>query len=334
MIRLGIIGAGHWGPNLIRNFGALDEATVATVCDIDEKVCEKIKAQYPTVGLTTDAGDIMSDRDIDAVVVASSAVSHAPLVKAALEASKDVFVEKPLALSVKDGEELVRLADEKKKILMVGHLLEYHPAVEWIKAHIESGSLGEMRYVYSTRVNLGKLRREENALWSFAPHDISVILYLIGTEPQEVTARGQAYLQEDVEDVVFVTIQFPDKVMAHIHVSWLDPHKIRKFTIVGSKEMVVFDDVESSEKIRVYDKGVDYKGSYESYGELLTLRIGDIHIPKIPNKEPLRIECQTFIDSISTRKPPRTDGRDGLRVLRVLDAAQKSLDGGGVPVKC
>ncbi|MDP8248901.1 MAG: Gfo/Idh/MocA family oxidoreductase [Candidatus Tritonobacter lacicola] len=333
MIRLAVIGAGHWGPNLIRNFDALEEATVATICDADEKALSKIKGLYPTVGLTTDSGDVMSDKGIDAVVIASSAVSHAPLVRAALEAGKDVFVEKPLALSVKDGEELVSLADKEKKILMVGHLLEYHPAVEWVKNHIESGSLGDLRYIYSTRVNLGKLRREENALWSFAPHDISVILFLVGREPLEVTARGQAYLREGVEDIVFITIQFPDKVMAHIHVSWLDPHKIRKFTIVGSKEMVVFDDVESSEKIRVYDKGVDYKGAYESYGELLTLRIGDIHIPKIPNKEPLKIECRTFIESISTRKPPRTDGRDGLRVLKVLDAAQKSLEARGVPVK-
>ena len=334
MIRLAVIGAGHWGPNLIRNFGAQDEAVVSTVCDVDEEVLSKIRSQYPTVGLTADSNDVMKDADIDAVVVASSAVSHAPLVRAALEAGKDVFVEKPLALSVKDGEELVGLAEKKKRILMVGHLLEYHPAVEWIKNHIDKGSLGDIRYVYSTRVNLGKLRREENALWSFAPHDISVILFLVGSEPQEVTARGQAYLQDGVEDVVFLTIQFPDKVMAHIHVSWLDPHKIRKFTIVGSKEMVVFDDVESSEKIRVYDKGVDYKGSYDSYGELLTLRIGDIHIPKVAMKEPLKIECQTFIESVQTRKPPRTDGHDGLRVLRVLDAAQKSLDGGGIPVKC
>jgi len=238
-------------------------------------------------------------------------------------------------LKVKEGEELVKLAEEKKKILMVGHIMEYHAATLKLKDYITKGELGEILYLYSTRVNLGKVRDIENALWSFAPHDISMILFLLEKEPVSVTATGQCYLQKNkgVEDVAFMTMHFADGVMAHIHVSWLDPHKDRKLTVVGSKKMAVFDDTQSAEKIWIYDKGVDTRLDYNTYGEYLSLRFGDILIPKIETAEPLRSECQHFIQCVEKRKHPRSDGRDGLRVLKILDAGERSLKMGGSPVE-
>ncbi len=216
---------------------------------------------------------------------------------------------------------------------MVGHILEYHPAFVKTKEIVDSGDLGEIYYIYTSRVNLGVVRQNENSLWSFAPHDISVVLMLINSEPHEVICTGQSFLQPGIEDVVFTTIHFENKKMAHLHVSWLDPHKIRKVTVVGSKKMAVVDDMESSEKIRIYDKGVDFTGNYTQYGEYLSLRIGDIHIPYIKNQEPLKIECNNFVNAILTNTPPISDGFDGLRVVKVLTAAQESLNKGGEPVK-
>jgi predicted dehydrogenase len=249
-----------------------------------------------------------------------------------LEAGKDVYVEKPLTLEVAHAEELVRLARKHDRILMVGHLLLYHPAVRYLKGMVERGEMGDVYYIYSQRVNLGKVRRDENALWSFAPHDLSVILHLLDMEPLDVVARGSAFIQGTVEDVVFVDLRFPGGKLAHLHVSWLDPHKIRKFTVVGSQKMVVFDDMDASEKIRIYDKGVDRAGQVVSYGDALTVRSGDILIPKISLQEPLRLECQHFVECVRERKRPLTDGEDGLRVVKVLAAAQASLEAGGAPV--
>jgi predicted dehydrogenase len=238
-------------------------------------------------------------------------------------------------LEVAQGEELVRLAEEKKRILMVGHIMEYHSATLKLKEYIKNGELGKIYYVYSTRLNLGKVRDIENALWSFAPHDISMILFLLEKDPISVTATGECYLQKDkgIEDVAFLNMQFEDGIMAHVHVSWLDPHKERRLTVVGEKKMAVFDDSKSAEKIVIYDKGVNIKTDYSTYGEYLSLRFGDILIPQIESTEPLKVECQHFIDCVQTRKPSRSDGRDGLRVLRVLDAAQRSLKMGGSPVE-
>ena len=216
---------------------------------------------------------------------------------------------------------------------MVGHLLLYHPAVRYLKGMVERGELGDLFYIYSQRVNLGKVRRDENALWSFAPHDLSVILHLLGQEPIDVVARGSAFLQGSVEDVVFVDLRFPDGKLAHVHVSWLDPHKLRKFTVVGSRKMVVFDDMEASEKVKIYDKGVDRAGEVVSYGDALTVRSGDILIPKISLQEPLRLECQHFVECVREHKAPLTDGTSGLQVVRVLAAAQASLEQGGTPVR-
>ncbi len=251
--------------------------------------------------------------DVQGVVVAASAVSHYTLARTLLEAGKDVFVEKPLALSVAHAEELVRIARERGRILMVGHLLLYHPAVRYLKDMVERGELGDLFYIYSQRVNLGKVRRDENALWSFAPHDLSVVLHLLGMEPIDVVARGSAFLQGAVEDVVFVDLRFPDGKLAHVHVSWLDPHKLRKFTVVGSRKMVVFDDMEASEKVRIYDKGVDRAGEVVSYGDALTVRSGDILIPRISLQEPLRLECQHFVDCVRDHRRRSPTGRAACR---------------------
>jgi predicted dehydrogenase len=331
-IGVAVVGTGDWGANLVRNFARLPGARLAALCDSDAKRLEAASAQYPDARALRTVGEVAADPAVQAVVVSASAVSHYPLARTLLEAGKDVYVEKPLALEVGHAEELVRLARERGRILMVGHLLLFHPAVRHMKGMIERGELGDLYYVYSQRVNLGKVRRDENALWSFAPHDLSVILHLLGMEPLDVVARGSAFLQGAVEDVVFVDLRFPGGKLAHVHVSWLDPHKLRKFTVVGSQKMVVFDDMEASEKIRIYDKGVDRAGAVVSYGDSLTVRSGDILIPKISLQEPLAIECRHFVECVRDRKAPLTDGEDGLRVVRVLAAAQASLEQGGAPV--
>jgi predicted dehydrogenase len=332
MLRLAIVGAGDWGKNLVRIFYQLKGVKLAVCCDADPVRLDMISQNYRGVKPIERFEDVLADSSIDAVVVASSATSHYPIAKEALEAGKHVYVEKPLALSSTHADEIVALAESKRLKLMVGHLLLYHPAVDHLKKIVDSGELGEVFYVYSQRVNLGKIRRDENALWSFAPHDISVILYLLEQMPVSVSARGESYLQKDVEDVVFVNMKFANRRMAQLQVSWLDPHKIRKITIVGSKKMVVFDDVESTEKLKIIDKGVTGV-SYDNYGDSLTLRFGDINIPYINMTEPLRVECQHFVDCIVQDKRPLTDGADGARVVRILEAAQHSLDNDGKPTQ-
>jgi predicted dehydrogenase len=331
-VGLGVVGTGDWGANLIRNFGSLPDASLNALCDADPKRLAATAARYPQAAALARAEDLAARDDVQGVVVSASAVSHYPLAKMMLEAGKDVYVEKPLTLQVDHAEELVALAKRQNRILMVGHLLLFHPAVRYLREMVDRGDLGDVFYIYSQRVNLGKVRKDENALWSFAPHDLSVVLHLIGQEPIDVVARGSAFLQGKVEDVVFVDLRFPGGKMAHVHVSWLDPHKLRKFTVVGSRKMVVFDDMEASEKIRIYDKGVDRAGEIVSYGDALTVRSGDILIPKISLQEPLTIECRHFVECVRTRKPPLTSGLDGLRVVKVLAAAQQSLEAGGAPV--
>jgi len=311
----------------------MPESNLVACCDLNPDNLKKVKALYPKVEVTQQIDDLLNNPSIDAVVIASSAATHFDLAKKALLAGKHAMVEKPLTLSSDTSRELIDIADKAGCILMVGHLLEYHSAVDYMRGLIDSGELGDIQYLYTQRLNLGQVRTDENALWSLAPHDISIIFYLLGgKEPAEVSARGQSYITEGIEDVVFCSISFKDKTMAHIHVSWLDPHKTRKLTVVGNKKMAVFDDMESSEKIRIYDKGVGVNPDYRTYGEDLTLRFGDITIPSIKMKEPLRAECEHFIQSIQTGQRPRSDGYNGLRVVKVLEAAQKSLKSGGKPV--
>jgi predicted dehydrogenase len=331
-ICVAVIGTGDWGANLVRNFAALPGAALVAVCDSDPARLARTAGQVPSARPLATVDEVAGAADVQAAVVSASAVSHYPLARRLLEAGKDVYVEKPLTLEVAHAEELCRLAKDRGRILMVGHLLLYHPGVRYLKQAVADGALGDLLYIYSQRVNLGKVRRDENALWSFAPHDLSVVLHLMGQEPVDVAARGSAFLQPGVEDVVFVDMRFPGGQTAHVHVSWLDPHKLRKFTVVGTQKMIVFDDMEASEKIKVYDKGVDRAGQVVSYGDALTVRSGDILIPKISLQEPLRLECQHFIECVRERKKPLTDGLDGLRVVKVLDAAQRSLARGGAPV--
>ncbi len=327
------IGVGNWGKNLLRNFANLSNVTVKMVADVDATIRQKVQKQYPDVEVVADFEKVIYDEDVNAVVIATTPETHFELSKNALLADKHVFVEKPMVLKARDGEELVRIAKEKNKVLMVGHILEYHPCFLKMKELVDSGELGEIFYLYSTRVNLGVVRQHENALWSLAPHDISIALMLIQAEPIKVVATGQSYLQKGIEDVVFTTIHFPDNKMAHLHVSWLDPHKIRKVTLVGSKKMVVMDDMESSEKLRIYDKGVNFKEGYVDYNQSISLRTGDIHIPFVKMQEPLALECRHFVECIVQGKQPVSNGEDGLRVSKVLEAAQKSLIKGGVPVE-
>ena len=333
MLGVAVIGAGNWGKNLVRNFASLADVQLKYICDLDTKVRQQMSALYPQAEATEDIGRALADEAVDAVVVAVDAPKHYEIAKAALAAGKHIYVEKPLALAAVEAQELVNLAAAKDLKLMVGHLLEYHPAVEYMKDTIANGSVGEPLYLYCQRVNLGIVRKVENAWWSLAPHDISVACYLFDAEPVVVSASGHGYLQDGVEDVVFANLKFADGRMAHIHVSWLDPHKIRKVTLVGSQKMVVFDDMEASEKIRVYDKGAQVQKGVSSYVEAITLRTGDIVIPKIASGEPLKTECQHFVDCVVKGTAPRSDGADGLRVVKVLAAGSASLAKGGEPVK-
>jgi len=332
VIEVAVIGVGGWGKNLARNYYQLPEANLRYTCDLDADKLEAVRRQYPGVATSMNYDEVLQDPDLDAVVIATTGPTHYRLAKQALEAGKDVYVEKPFVLEVEQAVELTRMAEEGSRILMVGHLLEYHSVINRLKSMIDAGELGDVYYIYSQRLNLGTVRKDENALWNFAPHDISSILYLLGKTPVDVSARGQDYLRRDVEDVVFVTLSFEDNTMAHIHVSWLDPHKVRKLTIVGSDKMAVFDDLEAAEKLKIYDKGAMLSQDYDTFAEYIGLRFGDITIPHVKLSEPLRTECLHFVDCVANRKQPLSDGQDGLRVVRVLDAAQRSLKNNGVPV--
>lgn len=331
-VRIAVVGLGYWGPNLARNFDRLPGVELAYCCDLEEQNLARARTSFPRAAVTDDLDAVLADDGVQAVVLATSVPTHAALGKRVLEAGKHALIEKPMALASADAEELIALAEAQDRVLMVGHLLEYHPGVRAMKELLDGGELGHIFYVYANRLNLGKVRADENALWSLGPHDISVINYLTGEEPEEVSARGECYLQKGVEDVVFGYIRFPSGMVGHLHVSWLDPHKSRKITVVGSEKMVVFDDMESDRKVTVYDKSARVP-TYESYGEYVTLRFGDIHIPHIANDEPLRLECQHFVDCVREGKRPLSDGRDGLNVVRVLEAMQRSLREGGRPVK-
>ena len=332
MLNVAVVGVGGWGKNLARNYFQIPDCSLKYICDLSPRRLEDLQRHLPGTAITTRFEDLLQDADLQACVIATTASTHYALAKAALRAGKDVFVEKPFVLEVNEAEELVRIAEQEGRILMVGHLLEYHPAVGRLKEMVNSGELGDVYYVYNQRVNLGTVRNDENALWSFAPHDISALLYLLGKEPTDVTARGQSYLRRGIEDVVFITLNFDDAALAHIHVSWLDPHKIRKITVVGSKKMVVFDDMESTEKLKVYDKSAEQNAEYSTFAEYVTLRFGDITIPHLRIDEPVRLECQHFLECIRDRRRPLSDGRDGLRVVKVLAAAQRSLEKNGMPI--
>lgn len=335
---IAVIGAGYWGKNLVRNVARLDR--LVAVCDVSPAIRERMSAAYPEAHVTADLSEVLEDARVTAVMIAVPAGEHYEVAKRALLAGKHAYVEKPITLDVAEAEELVALAAERDLRLMVGHLLLFHPCVTWMKERIDSGDLGRVLYLTSNRLNLGKVRSDENAMWSLAPHDVSVALHLLGDRPIEVAAQGFCYLQQrsGIEDVVFLTLRFADGRAAHIHVSWLDPHKDRSMTVVGSRKMVTFDDMSATEKLRIYDKGVDgveqldQAPAYASYAELLTLRSGDVVIPQVPMKEPLALLCQHFARCVDAGETPLTDGAGGVEVLRVLAAAQRSLESGGRPI--
>ena len=329
-LKLGVVGAGNWGKNHVRSVVGLADAELAAVCDTDPKTRERIARQYPATHATADLADFL--QHVDAVIVASPAATHAAVTLQCIEAGKPCLVEKPFALNTRDAEAIARRAAERKVPVLAGHLLVFHPAVEHLRGLVQSGEMGSVYYLYGLRVNLGQVRADENALWSFGPHDVSVALYLLGEEPVRVAAQGRSYLQPNVEDVVFLTMDFASGVLAHVQLSWLDPHKERRLTVVGAKKMVVFDDMEPREKLRIYDKGVDRPPEYASYGESLAVREGDIFIPRIPNIEPLAAELQHFVRVARGGEAPRSSAADGVRVVRVLEAATRSLAAGGTPV--
>ncbi len=324
-VTVGVVGLGYWGPNLARNFAAIDGCELTWLCDGSERIRAKLADAFPGVHTCSEIDELLVDPGLDAVVLATPVPTHAELAARVLEAGKHCFVEKPLATTVADAQRAVDAAEKTGRILMVGHLLEYHPAVTRLKELLDADELGSLYYVYGNRVNLGKLRAEENALWSLGAHDVSVVLHLIGEEPLECSAHGESYVRGGVQDVVFCYLRFPSGQVAHLHLSWLDPHKERRITVVGSKRMATFDDMRTEGKLTVYDKGFDEDAS--SWGEYIT-RAGESFSPRLANAEPLRLECQHFIDCIREGRTPRSDGHSGLRVVRVLEALQHSLDNG------
>jgi len=323
-IRVGVVGLGYWGPNLARNLAAIPGCELAWICDADEQARAKMAPSFPAARATGELHDLLSDEELDAVVLATPVPTHAGLAVAVAQAGKHCFVEKPLATTAADAEQAVQAAERAGRILMVGHLLEYHPAVARLKVLIESDELGDLRYLYGNRLNLGKLRADENALWSLGAHDVSVALHLIGEEPVECLAHGACFVREGVQDVVFCYLRFPSGVVAHLHLSWLDPHKERRITVVGARRMATFDDMLIEGKLTIYDKGFDE--DTRSWGEYIA-RSGDTFSPRMPNVEPLRIECEHFVECVRSGERPRSDGLSGLRVVRVLEALQRSLDG-------
>lgn len=321
--RVAVIGSGYWGKNLVRNFH--DIQALAAVCESDPKILKTLSDSYPDLKLFQDFQEVLRDPAIQAVAISTPAETHADLVRQALLADKDVFVEKPLCLSVEEGRDLVALAQQQSRILMVGHLLWYHPAVLKLKQLINEGTLGRIQYIYSNRLNMGKIRREENILWSFAPHDISVILGLVGEVPTHVQAQGGNYLHPNIADVTVSLLSFPSGVKAHIFVSWLHPFKEQKLIVVGDKKMAVFDDMGKKDKLLLYSHSIDW------VNQIPVANKAEAELVILDSTEPLRSECLHFLECIQTRVAPRTDGKEGLRVLSVLHQCQNALEGGSIP---
>ncbi len=339
VVRIGHIGFGYWGPNLLRNMQSISRARVIAVADADECRLAAVVEKGPAIGTTRDYRELLSRPDIDAVVIATPAASHAELAYAALSAGKHALVEKPLATTFEDAARLVALADRKGLVLMVGHTFLYSPAVRCMRQHLQGGELGEIFYLYAQRLNLGRVCPDVNTLWNSGPHDVSILLYLLGQMPVEVAARGFSYLRQDVEDVVFMTLVFPQGVGAHVHMSWLDPHKVRRMTVIGSRQMAVYDDGNRDAPVVLYDRSFDRvvaphdRCDLQSPAEFqVRVRSGEVTVPALTPAEPLRVECEHFVDCILEGRQPLTGGQHALDVVRVLTAAQHSIDKRGTPV--
>ena len=333
MITIGVIGCGYWGPNHIRNFNALPNCNVLVCCDKDVKKLERMKSLYPLVEITTEPGELFSNNLLDAIVIATPVFSHYELAKESLQSGKHVLVEKPMTNSVETSLSLIKLANEMNRVLMVGHTFEYTAAVNKVKEIMDAGELGKPLYISSTRRNLGLFQPDINVAWDLAPHDISIITFLLGEIPASVNCQGKSHYKKDIEDVATMTLNYANGVIAFIHSSWLDPNKVRKTTVVGSKKMLLYNDIETQEKIKIYDKGVDAPPYYDTYADFqFSYRYGDIHSPRLEDYEPLKKQSQHFIDCIENGLTPRSDGYSGLRVVSILEAASKSLKKNGQAV--
>jgi predicted dehydrogenase len=330
---IAIVGLGYWGPNWVRNFSQAHGIERVVCCDFSRERLELIKRRYPSVVITEKLDQVLNDPQVDAVVVATPVNTHFEIASRCLKAGKSTLVEKPLATSCEEAEVLIRMARERDLTLMSGHTFEYSAPVIKIRELIDSGELGDIFYISSVRANLGMFRRDVNVAWDLATHDISIILKLLGEMPIEVSCQGESHYHDHVEDVARLTLHFANNVIAFMHVSWLDPNKIRKTTIVGSRKMLVYDDTAPQEKIRVYDKGVTRHPYQDTLGDFqLSYRNGDVNIPRIDESEPLKVECDHFIDCVKRGTSPNSDGHSGLRVVKVLEAADRSLKNHGQPM--
>lgn len=334
VIGIGVVGAGYWGPRLVRNFCELSGSVVRAVSERRPDRRRQIEQFAPAIRTTSDYADLLDDPSIDAIVVATPIRTHYSLARQALLHGKHVFVEKPLTGSSIEAQELIEIAEDRHLCLMVGHTFEYNPAVEELRKLVLRGEVGKIHYVDAARLSLGLLQEDVNVLWDLAPHDISILRYVLGMEPVTVRAHGKAYIRPQIEDVAYMELLFPNDIMAHVHMSWLEPCKVRRVTIVGDRKMVVYNDVAAEEKIKIYDKGVSLPTPTKTFTECqLSYRYGDVICPRVPWEEPLRLECSHFLESIRTGRLPRSDGWSGLQVVRILERATESLELGGVRVR-
>jgi predicted dehydrogenase len=332
-MNIAVIGLGYWGPNLVRNLYETQLCQRIVCCDLDEKKLNKIKNKYPTIETEKDYKKILKQDDIQAVLVATPVSTHFPLGHEVLAAGKHVFIEKPFTKTQEQAKELIDLAEKNDKVLMVGHTFQYSPPVLKIKKIIESGELGEIYYISASRVNLGLHQKDVSVIWDLAPHDFSILFYWFNEEPIRISAMGGDYVQKNIPDVAFINMEFPSGCIAHVQVSWLSPSKLRRTTVIGSKKMLVYDDTENIEKVKIYDKGVDYKDP-ETFGEYqLSYRAGDVVSPYLETFEPLNTEMRHFVDCCLNHKKPKTDGHSGLRVVKALEAAEKSMRNNSVVVE-
>ena len=326
MIRVAVLGCGYWGPNLIRNFNALPNCEIRWACDLDTERLEHIKNIYPSIGVTTQIDKVINAQDVDAIAIATPVFTHFEFAKKALLAGKHTFIEKPMARTTNECECLIETAEKKSLVLMVGHTFIYNTAVREMKELIDSGKIGEILYISSRRLNLGLFQKDVNVAWDLAPHDLSIILYILNEDPISVSCQGKAHLASGIEDVTNMSLNFNNGGFATIQNSWLDPNKVRVMTVVGTKSMIVYDDTEPLEKIKIYDKRVERPRHYDEFGEFqFSYHYGGTHSPYIEQREPLRIQCQHFVDCIAQSIRPESSGIEGLRVVKILEAASESL---------
>ena len=329
---IGVIGCGYWGPNLLRNFHTNPNVEMRSACDLDRDRLAYVKHLYPSVKTVSNYQELLDDPLIDAICIATPVSTHFKFATECMEKGKHILIEKPITSSSEEASALITMAEEKGLVLMVDHTFEYVAAVNKIRELVLNGDLGETYYMSMSRLNLGLFQTDINVIWDLAPHDLSILMYVLGKKPVRVTAQGKAHVYEGVEDVAMLSLGFPDGVVAFMHLSWLDPCKIRRATVVGSRKMLVYDDVESAEKIRIYDKGVEAPRYYDTFGDFrFSYHYGDVVIPRLDSEEPLKRVCQEFVDAIEKGIKPKTDGRSGYNVVRIIEAAQRSLKAGGCP---